>query len=293
MLAGSPLSQRRKLAGFLFALPALCFFLVFFLYPILTALVTSFSKWDLRHPREFVGISNYVALASDRKFLHALAVTLYFVAVDGALTLCIGFALALILDRDLAFSGAFKATFFFPSILSLTAVAVLFRFMSTPYGLMTLVGQALTGITMPWQASFGLAMPLIIIMMVWNRIGFYLIIFVASLRLIPNELYDAFKVDGASYWVTLRRLIVPLMVPVFLLTAILKMTENFRHFAPFYLLTEGGPGEATTVLTLRIYRDGMESLRMGKASAESMVVVSIMLLCTLVYLRLLGRETEF
>ena len=293
MLAGSPLSQRRKLAGFLFALPALCFFLVFFLYPILTALVTSFSKWDLRHPREFVGISNYVALASDRKFLHALAVTLYFVAVDGALTLCIGFALALILDRDLAFSGAFKATFFFPSILSLTAVAVLFRFMSTPYGLMTLVGQALTGITMPWQASFGLAMPLIIIMMVWNRIGFYLIIFVASLRLIPNELYDAFKVDGASYWVTLGRLIVPLMVPVFLLTAILKMTENFRHFAPFYLLTEGGPGEATTVLTLRIYRDGMESLRMGKASAESMVVVSIMLLCTLVYLRLLGRETEF
>ena len=293
MLAGSPLSQRRKLAGFLFALPALCFFLVFFLYPILTALVTSFSKWDLRHPREFVGISNYVGLVSDRKFLHALAVTLYFVAVDGALTLCIGFALALILDRDLAFSGAFKATFFFPSILSLTAVAVLFRFMSTPYGLMTLVGQALTGITMPWQASFGLAMPLIIIMMVWNRIGFYLIIFVASLRLIPNELYDAFKVDGASYWVTLRRLIVPLMVPVFLLTAILKMTENFRHFAPFYLLTEGGPGEATTVLTLRIYRDGMESLRMGKASAESMVVVSIMLLCTLVYLRLLGRETEF
>ena len=293
MLSGSPLSQRRKLAGFLFALPALCFFLVFFLYPVLVALVTSFSKWDLRNPREFVGVSNYVGLLSDRKFLHSLALTIYFVFADGVLTLSVALALALIVDRDLAFSGVFKAAFFFPSILSLTVVAILFRFLSTPYGLITLVGEALTGVAIPWQSSFTLAMPLIIMMMVWNRIGFYMIIFVAGLRLMPSELYDAFKVDGASYWVTLRRLIVPLMVPVFLLTAILKMTENFRHFAPFYLLTEGGPGDATTVLTLRIYRDGMESFRMGKASAESMIVVSIMLLCTFAYLRLLGRETEF
>ena len=293
MRSTSSLSQRRKLTGFLFSLPALCFFLVFFLYPLVTALITSFTEWDLRNPREFVGLANYIGLLTDRKFLNSLAVTAYFVFVDGVLTLTIGFALALVLDRDLRFSGVFKAAFFFPAVLSLTVVAILFRFMTTPNGLVTLLGEVLGGVTLPWQSSFGLAMPLVIMMMVWNRIGFYMIIFLAGLRLIPGELYDAFRVDGASYWVTLRRLIVPLMIPIFLLTAILKMTENFRHFAPFYLLTEGGPGEATTVLTLRIYRDGMESLRMGEASAESMVLVGIMFILTIIYLRVLGRETEF
>jgi len=119
-----------------------------------------------------------------------------------------------------------------------------------------------------------------------------MLIFLAGLKAIPAELYDAAKVDGVTYGKLLRKIIVPLMNPIILLTLVLKMTEDFRAFAPFFLLTQGGPGRATTAVTLRIYFDGMSRLQMGKASAESMVVVVIMLILTGIYLRLVGRETQ-
>jgi multiple sugar transport system permease protein len=290
---GLSVSDKKKRVGFLFSLPAFCFFLVFFLYPIVYAAMTSFTKWDMVHPRDYIGLENFIALLTNTKFIQALGVTLYFVSVDGIITIVLAFVLALILDSDRGLSDFFKAVYFLPSILSLTVVAVLFRYMCTPYGLITLIGETLFGVSLPWQSSFDLAMPSIIMMMVWNRVGFYMIIFVAGLKTIPKELYDAATIDGANRGVILRKLIIPLMNPVFLLAVILKMTEDFRHFAPFYLLTEGGPGRATTVLTLRIYRDGMEQLQMGKASAESMVAVGIMFVFTVIYLKLLGRETEY
>ena len=286
------LENKKALAGFLFVLPAVCFFLVFFLYPVGFAVFTSFTKWDMARPRQFVGLTNYVNLLTDGAFLDSLAVTGYYAGVTGFLTLAIAFILALCLDRDSRLSNFFKAAFFFPSVLSVVVAAVLFGFMTTSYGLITLVGESLFGVTIPWQASFFWAMPLVIMMTVWQRVGFYMLIFLAGLKTIPAELYDAAKVDGVTYGKLLRRIIVPLMNPIILLALVLKLTEDFRAFAHFFLLTAGGPGRATTAVTLRIYFDGMSRLQMGKASAESMVAVMVMLVFTAIYLRLVGRETQ-
>ena len=155
----------------------------------LVALVTSFSKWG---PQKPTGVCRSLQLRRIAERSQVFA----FACGDALLCVCRRSPHAVYRIRSgadcrprLAFSGGFKATFFFPSILSLTVVAILFRFLSTPYGLITLVGEALTGVAIPWQSSFTHAMPLIIMMMVWNRIGFYMIIFVAGLRLMPGELY--------------------------------------------------------------------------------------------------------
>jgi multiple sugar transport system permease protein len=284
---------KKRRTGFLFSLPALAFFLVFFLYPIITCLWTSLTKWDLVHPRVFVGLKNYIDLFGDRNFRYALFVTLYFTIVTSLLSIILSFILALVIDTEMMFAGLFKIIYFIPAVLSLSVIAILFRYMYNPYGLITLIGEKVLGVTLEWTASYELAMPSVILMVTWNRVGFYIVIFLAGLKAIPTGLYDSAKIDGANHWNIVWRIIIPLMNPIFLLNSILLITENFRQFVPFYLLTDGGPGRATTVLTLKIYRDGLESLRMGVASAESIFAVLIMLAFTVVYLRLFGRETEY
>ncbi len=284
---------KKMRAGLFFSLPALCFFLFFFFYPIVTSIYTSFTEWDLVHPRVFVGFDNYVELFKDERFLHSLSITLYFTLVSGFFTLFIAFVLALMIDTQIKFSGLFKTVFFIPTVISLAVISVIFRYMYNPLGLITVLGRKVFGVFIPWQSSYAMALPSVMVMTIWNRVGFYLVVFIAGLQSIPTELYDAAKIDGANYPNLLAKVIIPLMNPILLLTSIIMVTENFRQFVPFYLLTEGGPGDATTVLTLKIYRDGLESLRMGYASAESIFAVIIMLAFTVVYLKLFGRETEF
>lgn len=293
LLIANTIGAKKMRAGFFFTLPALLFFLFFFFYPILTAFFTSFTSWDLVNPRKFIGLSNYIKLFTDERFLHSLYITIYFTIVAGFITLIISFILALMIDTGIKFGNIFKAAYFLPTIISLAVISVIFRYMYNPQGLITVVIKEVFGVSIPWQSSYQWAMPSVIIMFVWNRVGFFLVIYYAGLQSIPVELYDSAKIDGANYPNLLFRIIIPLMNPILLLSSIIMVTQYFRQFVPFFMLTEGGPGYETTVITLKIYRDGLESLLMGQASAESIITVIILFAFTVVYLKIFGKETEY
>lgn len=296
----STITARRKRTGVFFVLPAVGFFLVFYVVPLVSVLITSLTRWSFSGPRTFVGLANFGSMGLGSAFAHAVERTLYFAAGSGFLTLAIAFVLALLLDGGLrgdrrlrpVFRGL-RLLYFAPSIVSFSVVALLFSYMFRPLGIITILGEDLLGLDLPWQSSYALAMPSVIVTWVWYRVGFYVLIFLAAISVLPRDYVEAAQLDGASPLRVLLHIKIPLMNPVILLAAVLKLSEDFRSFSPAYLLTGGGPGRETTVLTLRIYRDAFEQLRVGHASAESVGMLGILLMFTLAYFRLLRRETEY
>lgn len=296
----STIGTRRKRTGALFVLPAVAFFAVFYATPLASVFFTSFTSWNLSGPRIFIGLKNFSALGPGSAFGQALGRTLYFAGASGLLTLLIAFALALLLDGGLKGKRHLRPVFrtlrllyFAPSIISFAVVALLFSYMFRPLGLISILGEDLLGLQLRWQASYALAMPSVILSWVWYRVGFYVLVFLAAIAALPKDYTEAAQLDGASPLRILWHIKIPLLNPVILLAAVLKLSEDFRSFSPVYLLTGGGPGSHTTVLTLRIYRDAFQQLRVGLASAESLAMLLILLIFTFIYFRLFRRETEY
>ena len=216
---GSPLSRRRlreQLIGWGFALPFVLVFTIFLAGPIVASLVLSFTDFglrDLRNPlgTDFVGLANYQALLDDPKFRKAMINTAYFVIVGVPLTLVLGLALALALDRGIRrFRTLFRVGYYLPVVTSIVAIAVVWRFLLNPdQGLINLL-LAQVGIDGPsWLADPMLAMPSIIAMAAWRNLGFAMIVFLAGLQTIPAQLYEAAAIDGAGRWQAFRSVTLP------------------------------------------------------------------------------------
>ena len=286
--------SQRKLVGFLFVLPGLIFFVVFFFYPVVNAIYVSFTKWNLFTPKQFVGLGNFVELFQDLDFLQCFKATAYFSLGTSLLLWITSLSLALLINSNLKFTKLFQTFYFIPSILSLTVVAIVWSYMYRRLGLINMFLKAVFNISsVPWLASSNYALLSIVIMMVWCWIGYYMIIFLAGLRGIPFTLYEAAKIDGANWWHTLLRITLPLLKPTFLFISIISVMACLQAFAPFLLMTSGGPGNSTKVITLKIYEDAFFRLRMGRAAAESMILFLIMLIFSLIQIRVFKSEVTY
>jgi multiple sugar transport system permease protein len=286
--------SRIRLAGFLFVLPGLLFFLLFFLYPILHAVRISFSHWDLFSPMTFTGLANYADLFSDSSAMESFRVTGVY-----ALVFCLSMGLvplvmALLLNARVRLGGFFQALYFVPSVLSLTVVSIVWQYLFRELGLLNMILKALCGVhPVPWLTSSRFALPSIVISMVWAAAGYSMIIFLAGLRSIPEELHEAAAIDGAGWWRSLRHVTFPLLKPTFLLVSVSSVIDSLQAFAPFFLMTSGGPGNSTRAITLKIYDDAFFRLNMGRASAASMILFVVMLAVSLLQIRLFRSEVSY
>jgi multiple sugar transport system permease protein len=271
--------MRVNRAAWWFVAPALLVITIFFFLPIVCAFLISltdfdiYSLADLRNLR-FVGLANYLKLLETPLFWQALGNTLYFVAVGVPLSIGASLGAALLLHSRLArFKPLFRTALFAPVVTTLVAVAVIWRYMfNTRYGLLN---YALGGIgidPIDWLGDPHWAMPAIILFAVWKNFGYNMIIFLAGLQSIPEELYEAARIDGASIWRQFASVTLPMLSPVVLLVGILTIAGYFQLFAEPYVMTQGGPLQSTVSVLYFMYEEGFKWWNLGSASAMAFVL---------------------
>jgi len=284
-------------SGWLFVAPALSLIAVFFALPVLAGLVLSLTDFDVYaigapDTARFVGLHNYAAVLANPMFWKALGNTLYFVVAGGALSVIVSLGAALLVASRLTrVPSLFRTIYFLPVVTTLVAVAIVWRYLYHPqYGILNWVLRGAGIAPIDWLGDPHWAMPAIILLAVWKNFGYNMLIFIAGLQAIPEELHEAAHLDGAGWWDRFRHVTVPQLAPTLVFVGILTMLGQFQLFAEPYVMTQGGPLKATLTLVMMMYEEGFRWWRMGLAAAIAFLLFLIMLLGTMLQLRL-HRET--
>jgi multiple sugar transport system permease protein len=284
------LHQREAFLFYLCISPWLIGFILFYLGPILASFYYSLTEWDLLTSPQFVGMDNYVRLFTrDPLALKAFKVTLVYTLIYVPLDLIFGLSLALLLNQKLRGIGVFRTVYYLPSVLSGVAYVVMWMWMFNPqHGLInTLLSYA--GIQGPrWLLDPKWALSALIIMSLWG-VGRRMVIFLAGLQDIPNVLYEAAEIDGASRGKKFWNVTLPLLTPSLLFNLIFGIILTFQTFTNAFVATNGGPLDSTLFYVLYLYRKAFEHLQMGYASAMAWVLFLIVLGCTLVIFLTSGK----
>ncbi|MET4569426.1 carbohydrate ABC transporter permease [Rhodanobacter soli] len=283
-------------SAWLFLAPALVVLGVFFLLPVLGALILSLTDYDLyaladiRNLR-FIGLGNYWELLHRPLFWSALGHTAYFVAVGVPLSMGASLGAALLLNSPLArCKPLFRTALFAPVVTTVVAVAVIWRYLfNTKYGMANYLLGLLGIHPVDWLGDPHWAMPTIILFAVWKNFGYNMIIFLAGLQAIPPDLYEAARIDGASAWRQFRHITLPMLKPTMLMVGILTVSGYFQLFAEPYVMTEGGPLQSTVSVLYLMYDEGFKWWNLGSASAVAFLLFLLMFAVTVLMVKLSRR----
>ena len=286
--------QSNSKAGLVFTSPYVIHILVFFLYPVGFSLYLVVHRWDLITDPKYVGLRNFRYLMSDHLFWQALTNTLYFLAIHIPLQIIIALALAVALAKPLKGRVFFRATFFLPVMISGAAVTILWqRLYSTEDGLINYV-LSLVGIdAVPWLTDPGIAMPAIAIMATWKNLGLYIVFFLAGILAIPQPVYEAAKMEGASSWDEFRYITLPLLKPTMLLVVVLSTLGGFNLFIEPYVMTGGGPLGSTMSVVLYMYKQAFSFQHMGYAATLGFALALIIMVCVFTQKKYLDSERYY
>ena len=281
---GRSAAWRRDLIGYAFLAPWLIGFLCFSLGPVLASLYLSFTKFDLLRPAQWIGMDNYVRLFSaDPRFWQALKVTFSYMAMEVPLKLAFALAVAVALDKAVRAGSFYRALFYIPSLLGgSVAIAVLWRQIFEGNGTLNQVLLWLFGYQGPsWISTPDTAIYTLVLLAVW-QFGSPMIIFLAGLRQVPQDLYEAASMDGAGAWRQFRKITLPMLAPVIFFNMVLQIIEGFKAFTPAYVISggTGGPIDSTLFYTLYLYQEAFSFFRMGYASALAWVLLLVIGLFT-------------
>ena len=276
---------RKEWTAYLFISPWFILFLIFTLFSVSFSFYLSFHDWNIVElTKNFVGFSNYINLFKDARFFQALWNTLLFTGVGVPLGMISGLLVALLLNTKVRFQGGFRTLYYIPVITPLVVSAVIWKWIfQGDYGLLNyyMLQLGLIKEKLLWLADPNLAMPALIIMGVWMGTGGIMIMYLAGLQGIPQELYDAAKVDGANGFQLLWNMTIPLLAPTTFYLLITSVIGSFQSFAHIYIMTSGGPLHRTTVIGYYLYEKGFKFYQMGYASAIAYVLFAIIFTFTL------------
>ena len=296
-MSGDRTKQTR--AGWLFVAPALGLIGIFFVVPVVAGLLLSFTDFDIYSIGDpsavrLVGLQNYAHIVTDREFWGALRNTLIFVVAGGPLSVLTSLGAALLVNAKLVRGkGAFRLVLFSPFVTTLVAVAIVWRYLYHPhYGFIDYVLRRIGFPAVDWLGDPHWAMPAIIFFSVWKTFGYNMLIFVAGLQNISEELYEAARIDGAGAWDRFRHITVPGLGPTFLLVGVTTMISQFQLFAEPYVMTQGGPLRSTVSLILLMYEQGFRWWRLGYAAAVAFILLLLVLVGTLVQMRVQRLERQ-
>ncbi len=289
--------MRRLGAGWWFVAPAVTIIGLFFFVPVVAALALSLTDFDIYALADlgnlrFVGLSNYRELLANPLFWHALGNTVYFVVLGVPLSIAASLGAALLLDSRLArFKAFFRTALFAPVVTTLVAMAVIWRYLlHARYGL---INYALSGIgvsPIDWLGDPRWAMPAIILFAVWKNFGYNMIIFMAGLQTIPEDLYEAARIDGASALRRFWHVTLPGLAPTIVVVSLLTITGYLQLFAEPYVMTQGGPAQSTVSVLYFMYEQGFKWWSLGTASAVAFLLFGLMLAVTVVQMVIARRS---
>ncbi|MGI8483897.1 MAG: carbohydrate ABC transporter permease [Thermomicrobiales bacterium] len=285
--------RREALDGYLFIAPWLIGFVVFVAGPMIGSLALSFMSWDLFNPPEWIGFGNYRHLAEDPLVLTSLKNTAFYTFLSVPINLIVALMAAMLLNTRVKGLPLFRTAFYLPSVMPVVANAVLWFWVLNPE--VGIANALLRSVGLPesqWLFGVASAKPTFILMGLWG-VGNTMIIFLAGLQGIPASLYDAALIDGANAWQRFRAVTIPLLSPVILFNMVIGVIGSFQIFTSAYLLTNGGPNNATLFSVLYLFRLGFEQFQMGYAAAFAWLIFAVILVFTVAQLKLSGRWTYY
>ena len=289
----SPLAKREAITGYLFTAPAVLGFLIWVAGPMLFSAWLSLTEWDLLSPPEFVGLSNYVAMFQDDLFWQSLRVTFYFTLVSVPLFQVSALAVALLMNSNVRGISVFRTIYFLPSIVPLVANAMLWAWiLNSDFGLLNAVLRFLGLSKVLWLQDPRWAMPALITMSLWG-IGGAMLIYLAGLQGVPQQLYEAAEIDGANFWHRFRHVTIPMLSPVIFFNLLLGLIGALQTFTQGYIITNGGPQNSTLFYALYLYRQAFTNFQMGYAAALAWVLFMIVLVLSVFVFRYLGRQVYY
>ncbi len=281
-------------AGFLFMIPTFMFWCLWTALPVILSLYASLTEWNLVGSMSFIGLGNFLELPQDKIFIIALRNTLVFVFLGTPISILVSLTFALLINETANLRQFFISAFFIPVVTSMAVVAIIWKWLYQPSAglfnyLLSLLGIA----PLKWLLDTKLVIPSVIIMSIWKNLGFAMVIFIAGLQGIPLTLYESAFMDGCSKRKSLWYITLPLLRPVTLFVFITSIIGSFQLFTQIYIMTEGGPRRASTVLAYYLYESAFISLRMGYASAIAVVMLLFMLIITVVQLKFFQKDVTY
>ncbi|MBK7107074.1 MAG: sugar ABC transporter permease [Ignavibacteriae bacterium] len=292
-------SKNKLSAAYIFLAPAMTAIFAFFFIPVISAFVISFTDFDIYSLSDysnarFVGFKNYINLFYDQLFWQALKNTFYFVIFAGPLSIAVSLGAAMLLNSKLVrFKGIFRLTYFLPVVTTLIAVSIIWRFIYHPkFGILNFMLDFIGVNPIDWLGDPNLALPAIVIMSVWKNFGYNMIIFIAGLQNIPQYLYEAAELEGASGWQKFKSITIPMLAPTTLFISIITMIGYFQLFAEPYVMTQGGPLNSTLSIVLYMYNEGFRWWNMGYSASIAFVLFFIIFIATIIQFKI-QKTTEF
>ncbi len=289
----SRLRRREAISGYLAIMPWLLGFLIFTAGPMLFSAYLTFTKWELLTPPRWIGWGNFQFLLVDKTFRTALWNTLVFTVLSVPLQLAVALGVALLLNLGIRGKNWYRAIIFLPSQTPIVANALLWFFIFSPtYGLANVVMDVLGLPQQRWLWDVQLVKPALILMAIWG-FGGAMIIFLAGLQNIPQSFYEAAEIDGAGAFAKFLHITIPLLSPTIFFNLVIGLIGAFQIFTPVYIMTRGGPGTASMMLGMYIYRHGFEQFNMGYASLLAWVLFVIVMLLTLLQFAVAKRWVHY
>lgn len=289
--------MRKQWSAYLFLAPTLILYGVFTFAAVAYAFYLSFHEWNILEPEKpFVGGDNYARLLGDERFSGSIFNTVYYTAVSVPLTMGIGLLIALLLNSQIRGRGFFRTLFYLPVVTPLVIAAIIWKWIyNGDYGLLNYYLLQLGIIHEPlrWLSDPNLAMPAVIATTVWKSVGFSMVVYLAGLQSIPEDYYDAAKIDGASGVQRLKDITLPLLSTTTLFLAVVSVLGAFQVFTEIFIMTNGGPLRRTTTIVYNIYTTAFKNFDMGYASAMAFAMFGMMFAFTLVQLRVMRAEVEY
>ena len=276
---------RNNLTAYSFIAPNFIGFCVFTLVPMVFAIALSFCNWDGAHAIEFVGLKNFMDLAGDKTFKTAFINTIVYCVGTVPLTLVCSLGLAMLLNQNVKFRNFFRTVSFFPYVASLVAVAAVWNMIFSPsMGMVNMLLASLGVENLPrWAAGNETAMITVILFSVWKNMGYYMVIYLAGLQGTNPSLEEAAQLDGANKWHIFRHITLPQLRPTTFFVTITLTIASFKVYDQMYMITQGGPGDATITLVYDIYNIAfVNTPKYGYASAVAMVLFAMVLIITLI-----------
>ncbi|MDZ4764824.1 MAG: sugar ABC transporter permease [Chloroflexota bacterium] len=288
-------SRSNERAGYLFILPSLIHLIVFLVVPLVFSLILSFHDWRNPNPANvpYVGLENYEFLMGDRRFWASMSNTLYYTVLAVPLGMAVSLGVALVLNQKLRGVYLFRTLFFMPVVSSWVAVSVIWITLLDPTtGIVNYLLAQIGIAPVNWLGDPRTAMPAIVIITIWKGMGFNMVIWLAGLQAIPQELYEAASIDGANRVQTFRFLTLPLLAPTSMFMAITGVIGSFQVFSPIYVITKGGPLGSTDVAVFHIYQRAFQNFDFGYAAAMAWVLFAVIFTATVFQLWLRRRRGE-
>jgi ABC-type sugar transport system permease subunit len=269
--------RKEAWAGFLFAVPAMTLFLLFAVYPIGRTLYLSFFDYNMLVKPQFIGWGNYQALLGDTLFWQSVRATLFYLLATYVPAIILALALAVALNREFKLRSVFRSLYFTPVVMSMVVVSVIWKLLFNYRGLFNELLSHVDIGPITWLTSSKYAPWALAIMSIWKVFGYYMVIYLAGLQGIPTEIREAAHIDGANSWQTFKNITLPLIRPITVFVITMSVLTGMQEFTAQYVMTGGGPSGATRVLALMIYETGFNFMRMGKASAISVLLFIVLL----------------